>query len=162
MLEHLCAVIWSCFWDWGVWGRGCKRAERAAPPGCSTTGRLSSPSETQSDKEGGTMPWATSDNEAVKMWKILPLQSWSFNLGFIRKQRVFLRTQSHRHNTSKYLRGRPVPAEVLRVGVIADVVSLTLRTSWAESQTVAVSPHFLHLQYRTHFSFLALSLNKSS
>lgn len=43
------------------------------------------------------------------------------------------------------LGGGPEPAQVLGVGVVADVVGLTLRPGRAQRQAVAVSLHLLHL-----------------
>lgn len=54
--------------------------------------------------------------------------------------------------TVSHLGGRSVPAEVLCVRVVADVVRLALGTSGAEGQAVAVSPHLLHLQQATSIS----------
>lgn len=53
---------------------------------------------------------------------------------------------------SLYLGGHPVPAQVLGVRVVADVVDLTLGTGRAKGQTVAVPLHFFHLKQRRHFS----------
>lgn len=41
-----------------------------------------------------------------------------------------------------------MPAEVLGVRVVADVVGLALGAGGAEGQTVAVPPHLLHLQHK--------------
>lgn len=50
---------------------------------------------------------------------------------------------------AQYLGGVPVPAQVLREAVEADVVGLTLRPRGAESQAVIVLLHLLHLRSNT-------------
>lgn len=56
-----------------------------------------------------------------------------------------------------YLGGSSVPAEVLRVGVEAQVVGLALGPRGAQRQTVTVPLDFLHLQHTTHCGCPALS-----
>lgn len=56
-----------------------------------------------------------------------------------------------------YLGGSSVPAEVLRVGVEAQVVGLALGPRGAQRQTVTVPLDFFHLQHTTHRACPALS-----
>lgn len=51
-----------------------------------------------------------------------------------------------------YLGSVSVPAQVLREAVKADVVGLTLRPRWAESQAVIVLLHLLHLRSNTEMA----------
>lgn len=43
-----------------------------------------------------------------------------------------------------------MPAQVLGIRVVADVVDLTLGSGGAEGQTVAVPLHLFHLKQRVH------------